>query len=108
MRNPARIPTAVACALLFVGAGVLPGCSRDAADPAPTRPAAEVLQEHSDSLFAIRGVRGTGVTDWREEEVIVVIVEDRDSTDMSRIPERLEGHRVLVLDEEEIRRWGGF
>ena len=83
-------------------------CARDGADQRPTRPAAEVLQEHSDSLFAIRGVRGTGVTDWKEEEVIVVIVESRETAEMDRIPARLEGHTVLVLDEEEIRRWGGL
>ena len=67
-----------------------------------------MLESHRDSLFAVPGVRGTGVTDWRDEAVIVVIVEDRDTVDLRRIPERIEGYRVLVLDEQEIRRLGGL
>ena len=108
MRNRTLSPVAPVFILILVGALALHGCAGGVTEQPPTRPAADVLRSHTDSLFAIRGVRGTGVTDWREEEVIVVIVEDRETADLSRIPERLEGHRVLVLDSEEIRRWGGL
>ena len=99
----------LAVCLALVPLTLLAGCRAGQQEEVrPTRPAEAVLAAHRDSLFAVPGVRGTGVTDWRDEDVIVVIVEDRETAALTRIPDRLEGYRVLVLDEEEIRRLGGL
>ncbi len=103
--------SALVAGLLSIGLALatLAGCRSESGRGAgPTRPAEAVLEDHRDSLFAIPGVKATGVTDWRDEAVIVVIVEDRESPAAARIPGRLEGYRVIVLDEEEVRRLGGL
>ena len=99
-----RLGSLLAFALTLAGCG----WGGKSAGEQSARSAEEVLHAHSDSLFTVSGVRGTGVTDWRGEEVIIVIVEDRSTAALDRIPQRLEGYRVIVLDEPEIRRLGGL
>lgn len=108
-RSATRAIASAAAIALAIAAISIVGCRSGAGEPdRPTRTAEAVLESHRDSLFSIPGVKGTGVTDWRDEAVIVVIVEDRKTAAVDRIPDRLEGHRVLVVDEEEVRRLGGI
>lgn len=108
-RQVTRAFASAAAIALAIAAISVAGCRSGAGEPdRPTRTAEAVLESHRDSLFAIPGVKGTGVTDWRDEAVIVIIVEDRKTAAVDRIPDRLEGHRVIILDQEEIRRLGGL
>jgi hypothetical protein len=56
----------------------------------------EVLAAHTDSLMALPGVVGTAIGLCEGERCIKVLVADSNPAMRRRIPDRLEGYRVLV------------
>jgi len=56
----------------------------------------EVLAAHTDSLTALPGVVGTAIGLCEGERCIKVLVADSNPATKRRIPDRLEGYRVLV------------
>jgi hypothetical protein len=56
----------------------------------------EVLAAHTDSLMALPGVVGTAIGLCEGERCIKVLVADSNPATKRRIPDRLEGYRVLV------------
>src|SRR5438093_13113152 len=56
----------------------------------------EVLAAHTDSLMALPGVVGTAIGLCEGERCIKVLVADSNPATRRRIPDRLEGYRVLV------------
>ena len=56
----------------------------------------EVLAAHTDSLMKLPGVVGTAVGLCEGERCIKVLITDSSSRIKSRIPQRLEGYRVVV------------
>ena len=56
----------------------------------------EVLAAHTDSLMALPGVVGTAIGLCGGERCIKVFVGDSNAVTKRRIPDRLEGYRVLV------------
>jgi hypothetical protein len=65
--------------------------------PAPTRPAAEVIAAHADSLMAIPGVVGVAESvDRQGRTVLVVMLAERSRRTVARLPRQIEGYRVTV------------
>ena len=94
---------------LVLAMAVLPGCGSNAERvPSPTETAESVLQAHNEELLSIPGVIGTGVTDFEERTVILVIVENRDESDLVLIPPQLGGYAIVILDAGLIRELTGF
>ena len=56
----------------------------------------QVLAAHTDSLMAVPGVVGTAIGLCDGERCIKVLVADSNPETKRRIPDRLEGYRVLV------------
>jgi hypothetical protein len=56
----------------------------------------QVLAAHTDSLMALPGVVGTAIGLCDGERCIKVLVADSNPDTKRRIPDRLEGYRVLV------------
>jgi len=56
----------------------------------------EVLAAHTDSLMALPGVVGTAIGLCGGERCIKVLVADSNAATKRRLPDRLEGYRVLV------------
>src|SRR5882762_2910951 len=56
----------------------------------------EVLAAHTDSLMALPGVVGTAIGLCEGERCIKGLVADSNPATKRRIPDRLEGYRVLV------------
>jgi hypothetical protein len=56
----------------------------------------QVLAAHTDSLMALPGVVGTAIGLCDGERCIKVLVADSSAATKRRIPDRLEGYRVLV------------
>jgi len=56
----------------------------------------EVLAAHTDSLMALPGVVGTAIALYDGERCIKVLLVDASPATKGRIPERLEGYRVVV------------
>jgi hypothetical protein len=56
----------------------------------------EVLATHADSLMALPGVVGTAIGLCEGERCIKVFLTDSNPGTRRRIPDRLEGYRVLV------------
>ena len=56
----------------------------------------DVLAAHSDSLMALPGVVGTAIGLCDGERCIKVLVADSNPDTKKRIPDRLDGYRVLV------------
>jgi len=56
----------------------------------------EVLAAHTDSLMALPGVVGTAIGLCDGERCIKVLLADSNPGTRRRIPDRLEGYRVLV------------
>ena len=56
----------------------------------------QVLAAHTDSLMAMPGVVGTAIGLCDGERCIKVLVADSNPDTKRRIPDRLEGYRVLV------------
>ena len=56
----------------------------------------QVLAEHRDSLLALPGVVGTAVALCDGERCIKVLLADSNPDTRGRIPDRLEGYRVVV------------
>ena len=99
---PRRRGAALALVALLVATF---GCSQ--AEP-PERPAEEVLADHNPVLLEMPGVMGTGVTDWQEREVILILVESKSDPAVEELPESLEGHPVFVVDRAEVEAWTGL
>lgn len=55
-----------------------------------------VLAAHRDSLMALPGVVGTAIGLCGEERCIKVLLADSSAAAGARIPERLEGYRVVA------------
>ena len=62
----------------------------------PTRSIDEVLATHADSLMTLPGVVGTAIGLCEGERCIKVFLADSNAATKRRIPDRLEGYRVLV------------
>jgi len=56
----------------------------------------EVLAAHTDSLMMLPGVVGTAVGLCDGQRCIKVLLADSSAAAKARIPERLEGYRVVV------------
>jgi len=56
----------------------------------------EVLAAHTDSLMMLPGVVGTAVGLCDSQRCIKVLLADSSAAAKARIPERLEGYRVVV------------
>ena len=74
---------------------VLVACGRRMA-VVPTRSIDEVLATHADSLMTLPGVVGTAIGLCEGERCIKVFLADSNAATKRRIPDRLEGYRVLV------------
>lgn len=79
-------------ALLLMTVIVACGRNRDVA----TQDIDAVLATHTDSLLALPGVVGTAVALCEGERCIKVLVADSSADTRRRIPDRLEGYRVVV------------
>lgn len=62
----------------------------------PARSIDEVLAAHTDSLMALPGVVGTAIGLCEGERCIKVLLADSNPGTQSKIPNRLEGYRVVV------------
>ena len=62
----------------------------------PPRDINAVLTAHRDSLLALPGVVGTAVGLCDGERCIKVLLSDASAAGRQRVPERLEGFRVVV------------
>jgi hypothetical protein len=73
----------------------------------PTRPIDQVLADHDDELMAIDGVQAVyqGALD-DGTPCLKVIVRDDHPEAADRIPDILEGYRVIVEMSDEIRPLG--
>ena len=79
----------------LVLAVVLAACSGSHKESSiTTRSITEVLAAHNDSLMALPGVVGTAVASCDGVPCIKVLLAD--SAGRSKIPDRLEGYRVVV------------
>lgn len=88
--------------VLVVLAGGMVGCSSGAqrggagGATVTARSIDEVLAAYTDSLMALPGVVGTAIGLCEGERCIKVLVADSNPATRRRIPDRLEGYRVLV------------
>jgi len=85
--------------VLVLLAGGMGACSSGAARGGATvtaRSIDEVLAAHTDSLMALPGVVGTAIGLCEGERCIKVLVADSNPATKRKIPDRLEGYRVLV------------
>jgi hypothetical protein len=88
--------------VLLAGAVACSGAQRGGAGGAgegatvTARSIDEVLAAHTDSLMALPGVVGTAIGLCGGERCIKVFVADSNAVTKRRIPDRLEGYRVLV------------
>jgi hypothetical protein len=73
-------------------------------DDMPTRDIKTVMEAHVDELMAIPGVAGVaiGALDDGTPCIKVMVVEDTDEL-RRRIPERLEGHPVVIVESGAFR-----
>lgn len=70
----------------------------------PRRPIDEVLANYRDSLMTLPGVVGTAISLCeRGERCIKVLLDDASPETLSRIPNRIEGYRVVTEVSETIR-----
>ena len=79
--------------------GILIACSGAPARRGATvaaRSIDEVLAAHTDSLMMLPGVVGTAVGLCDGQRCIKVLLADSSAATKARIPERLEGYRVIV------------
>jgi hypothetical protein len=87
----------MATLVLLAGAIACSGRQRGGGGTAVTgRSINEVLAAHTDSLMALPGVVGTAIGLCDGERCIKVLVADSNPDTKRRIPDRLEGYRVLV------------
>src|SRR5207245_4617705 len=95
-----RLPHLTArAAVRWLGAAALAAaCARaDTRNPGDaTRPIAEVLAAHQDSLLALPGVVGVGVGECRGAPCLIVMAAWRTSQLERRLPATLEGYPVLL------------
>ena len=77
---------------------ILAGCSGTHSGGATVtrRSIDEVLAAHTDSLMMLPGVVGTAVGLCDGQRCIKVLLADTSTAAKARIPERLEGYRVVV------------
>lgn len=78
-------------ALCFI---VIAACGRNR--DVATQDIDAVLAAHTDSLLALPGVVGTAVALCDGERCIKVLVADSNADTRRRIPDRLEGYRVVL------------
>ena len=69
----------------------------------PARSIDVVLAAHTDSLMALPGVVGTAIGLCEGERCIKVLVADSGVLSKARIPDRLEGYRVVTEVTGSIR-----
>ena len=83
---------------LVLVAGALLACSgaQSGGSTVTARSIEEVLAQHSDSLMALPGVVGTAIGLCEGERCIKVFLADSSSDTKARIPDRLEGYRVVA------------
>src|SRR5213596_594821 len=85
--------------MLVLLAGGMVACSSGAPRGGATvtaRSIDEVLAAHTDSLMMLPGVVGTAVGLCDGQRCIKVLLADSSAAAKARIPERLEGYRVVV------------
>jgi len=82
--------------LVAIAALLLAACRNGDSGPAPTMPAAGVIERHSDSLMAIPGVVGVYEGQTRGRTVIRVMLLAKVDSTLRRIPRQLEGYPVEV------------
>ena len=101
---------AIVLAILAVGGGA--SCSGPPRPPVqggeeivvPMRSIDEVLANYSDSLMTLPGVVGTAIALCeRGERCIKVLLDDASPETLSRIPNRIEGYRVVTEVSGTIR-----
>jgi hypothetical protein len=64
----------------------------------------EVLKRHTDELMSLPGVVGTAIGLCEERPCIKVYVVEKTPELEERIPDTLEGHRVVMEESGEFRR----
>lgn len=67
----------------------------------------EVLKKNTDSLLSIPGVRGVAVGESGGKPCILVLVNQKTTEVMTKIPAQLEGYPVVVEETGTIRPLGG-
>lgn len=106
-----RLRLVVAPAL---AAALASGCRDGAPAPEPTgetmstRPVAEVIATHADSLMALPGV--VGLYEGRLDDgtpCVKIMVARSDAALRARLPRTLEGHPVVIEETGEIRAMPG-
>jgi hypothetical protein len=117
-----RWPAPLLC-LLWLAAGTTDGCrpapAFHSAAPAPggtsdsggsvtaKPPVERVLEARTSALMAIPGVIGTGQGSLGGEPVILVLVVRSTAEIRRRVPERLDGYRVVIRETGEVRALPG-
>jgi len=101
---------ALAVPWLLAGAGCRGGApAREAGGKTvPTRPVAEAIAAHADSLMAVPGV--VGLYEGRLQDgtpCVKIMVRRLDEALRARLPRVLEGHPVLIEETGEIRAMPG-
>jgi len=83
---------------LLLASAILAACSgtHTGGAIATRRSIDEVLAAHTDSLMMLPGVVGTAVGLCDGQRCIKVLLADSSAAAKARIPERLEGYRVVV------------
>lgn len=90
------------CCLMVAGVSVACSGSQRGATPegsrvtVATRSIDDVLAAHTDSLMALPGVVGTAIGLCDGERCIKVLTADGSATARARVPNRLEGYRVVI------------
>ena len=71
--------------------------------PLPDKIIQQVLSEHTDSLMSLPGVVGTAQGECEGDPCIRVLVVEKTSELLGRIPSAIEGYTVDVVETGEIK-----
>jgi hypothetical protein len=101
-----RVFAATLALILFSGAGCVahsaPGNSAESQMTKST--IQDVLKKNTDSLLAIPGVQGVAVGESGGKPCILVLVNQKTTDIVKKIPSQLEGYPVVVEETGTIRR----
>jgi hypothetical protein len=85
-----------AVAVVFLAGVMACASAQSGGSTVATKSIDQVLAAHTDSLMALPGVVGTAIGLYEGERCIKVLVVDSGSGAIKKIPDHLEGYRVVV------------
>lgn len=78
-------------------------CNSEVKEPMKQKQIEEVLKANTDDLMAIPGVVGTAIGEHEGKPCIKVYVVKKTNEIEKKVPQTLEGHRVVIEETGEIR-----